>query len=53
MANTDPADLMDGDKLKVTGDNVKLVLQLLNEDPFSGGFSHEHYAASSKLGTVS
>jgi hypothetical protein len=44
----DPAELMDGDKLKVTGDNVKLVRQLLNEDLFSGGFSHERYGASSK-----
>jgi hypothetical protein len=41
-------ELMDGDNLKVTSDNAKLVLQLLNEDLFSGGFSHERYAASSK-----
>ncbi|OMC38989.1 hypothetical protein A5740_02810 [Mycobacterium sp. GA-1841] len=40
--------LMDGDKLRVTEGNVKLVLQLLNEDLFSGGFSQDRYAAGSK-----
>lgn len=44
----DPADLMDGDSLKVTGQNAKDVLRLLNEDLFSGGFSQQHYAASAK-----
>lgn len=44
----DPADLMDGDCLKVTGQNVKQVLRLLNEDLFQGGFSHQPYAASTK-----
>lgn len=44
----DLADLMDGDDLKVTEQNVKTVLQLLNEDLFSGGFSKERYAAGSK-----
>lgn len=39
---------MDGDDLKVTEQNVKAVLQLLNEDLFSGGFSQERYAAGSK-----
>ncbi len=41
-------DLMVGDKLKVTESNVKLVLQLLNEDLFTGGFSRDRYAAGSK-----
>jgi hypothetical protein len=44
----DLADLMDGDDLKVTEQNVKIVLQLLNEDLFSGGFSQERYAAGNK-----
>lgn len=44
----DLVDLMDGDDLKVTEQNVKTVLQLLNEDLFSGGFSQERYAAGSK-----
>jgi hypothetical protein len=44
----DVAELMEGDLLKVTDANVKLVLQVLNEDLFSGGFSEQHYAASSK-----
>lgn len=44
----DPADLMDGDNLKVTGQNVKRILQLLNEDLFTGGFSKQHYAAGLK-----
>ena len=44
----DPAELMDGDSLKVTGKNAKDVLRLLNEDLFSGGFSQQHYAASGK-----
>lgn len=44
----DPADLMDGDSLKVTGQNAKDILRLLNEDLFSGGFSQQHYAASTK-----
>lgn len=44
----DPAELMDGDSLKVTGQNAKDVLRLLNEDLFSGGFSRQHYAASTK-----
>lgn len=44
----DPAKLMEGDALKVTGQNAKDILRLLNEDLFSGGFSHQHYAASNK-----
>lgn len=44
----DPADLMEGDSLKVTRQNAKDVLRLLNEDLFSGGFSQRHYAASAK-----
>ena len=44
----DLGELMDGDDLKVTEKNVKIVLQLLNEDLFSGGFSQERYAAGSK-----
>lgn len=44
----DPTDLMDGDDLKVTEQNAKTILQLLNEDLFTGGFSHQHYAAGSK-----
>lgn len=44
----DPAELMDGETLKVTGQNAKDVLRLLNEDLFSGGFSQQHYAASAK-----
>ncbi|MFI2840210.1 Kiwa anti-phage protein KwaB-like domain-containing protein [Mycolicibacterium sp. PDY-3] len=41
-------DLMMGDQLIVTPSNVKLVLQLLNEDLFIGGFTQGHYAAGSK-----
>lgn len=44
----DVEELMDGDKLRVTESNVKVVLQLLNEDLFTGGFSQERYAAGSK-----
>ncbi|MEI2825161.1 MAG: Kiwa anti-phage protein KwaB-like domain-containing protein [Dermatophilaceae bacterium] len=46
--NLDPADLMDGDFLRVTDQNVKHILRLLNEDLFQGGFSHQAYAASTK-----
>lgn len=44
----DPAELMDGDSLKVTDKNAKDILRLLNEDFFSGVFSQQHYAASAK-----
>ena len=44
----EPAQLMDGDSLKVTEQNAKDVLRLLNEDLFSGGFSQQRYAASTK-----
>lgn len=44
----EPDNLMDGDSLKVTGQNAKDVLRLLNEDLFSGGFSQQRYAASAK-----
>lgn len=44
----DPAEMMDGDQLTVKDTNVKLVLQILNEDLFSGGFSLDRYAAGSK-----
>lgn len=43
-----PEELMEGDSLKVTQENAKDVLRLLNEDLFSGGFSRQHYAASAK-----
>lgn len=43
-----PSDLMEGNKLKVTSQNAKDVLRLLNEDFFSGGFSRQQYAAGSK-----
>jgi hypothetical protein len=43
-----PEELMEGDTLKVTGQNAKDILRLLNEDLFSGGFSNQHYAASNK-----
>lgn len=44
----EPEELMDGDSLRVTGQNAKDVLRLLNEDLFSGGFSQQRYAASAK-----
>lgn len=44
----DSAELMHGDKLKVTSQNAKDILRLLNEDLFSGGFSKQQYAASGK-----
>ena len=44
----DPLEFMEGDSLKVTGQNVKSVLRLLNEDLFQGGFSQQAYAASTK-----
>ncbi|WOQ16464.1 hypothetical protein [Raineyella sp. W15-4] len=44
----DPAEFMDGDQLMITAKNIKMVLQILNEDLFSGVFSQAHYAASSK-----
>ena len=48
----EPAELMDGDALKVTSQNAKHILRLLNEDLFSGGFSQQHYAASNKRSLV-
>ncbi|RBA33799.1 hypothetical protein DQ226_11620 [Dietzia maris] len=44
----DPAEMMNEDRLTINGTNVKLVLQILNEDLFSGGFSSDRFAAGSK-----
>lgn len=44
----EPSELMEEGSLKVNEQNVKTVLRLLNEDFFTGGFSQQHYAASSK-----
>ena len=44
----DPEEFLEDGCLKVTGQNVKHVLRLLNEDLFQGGFSKAPYAASTK-----
>lgn len=44
----DPGVLMPGDELDFTSGNTKVILQLLNEDFFSGDFTDAQYAASAK-----